>query len=74
MPESLHEAGDREAVSAEALAELATLLARGYLRLLARKAPPSTENPAEEVPAAGLDCSAETSVHVDGRLTHGDPP
>ena len=52
--------------------ELAILLARGYLRSLARKAAPVTgQGPAE--PETGLDDVAEPSVH-GGRLTDGECP
>ncbi len=60
-------------VRPDPVAELATLLARGYLRLLARKAPSGAGNSAREGPDSGLDFSDETSVH-GGRLTGGDCP
>ena len=43
------------------LADLATLLARGYLRLLARKAPSGAGNPAPGASGAGLDSSGQRS-------------
>ncbi len=46
----------------EPMSELARLLARGYLRLLARKAAPVAEGRAEEA----LDDVGEESVHGDG--------
>ena len=48
------------------LGELATLLARGYLRLLARKAAPRADNLPPRPPDSGLDSSAERSVHGAG--------
>ena len=54
------------------LEELAVLLARGYVRSLARKAAPVAEKgPAE--PEAGLDDVGDKSVH-GGRLTDGERP
>ncbi len=54
------------------LDEVAILLARGYLRSLARKAVPVAEKgPAE--PEIGLDDVGEKSVH-GGRLTDGERP
>ena len=58
--------------AAEPLAELATLLARGYIRSLARKAAPVAENGPPE-PEIGLDDDGEKSVH-GGRLTDGECP
>ena len=52
--------------------ELAILLARGYLRSLARKAAPAAGKRASE-PETGLDDVGEKSVHV-GRLTDGERP
>ena len=43
------------------IADLAVLLARGYLRLLARKAPSGAGNPAPEARGAGLDSSGGES-------------
>ncbi len=54
------------------LEELATLLARGYIRSLARKAPPVAGNGPPE-PEIGLDDVGQKSVHVE-RLTDGDRP
>ncbi len=58
--------------AAEPLMELATLLARGYIRSLARKAVPVAGNgrPRSEI---GLDDVGEKSVH-GGWLTDGDRP
>ncbi len=50
---------------AGALEELATLLARGYIRSLARKAVPVAENGAPEH-EIGLDDPGHMSVHVGG--------
>ena len=58
--------------AAEPLVELATLLARGYIRSLARKAAPVAENGPPE-PEIGLDDSGDKSVH-GGRLTDGERP
>ena len=58
--------------AADPLMELATLLARGYIRSLARKAAPVAENGAPES-ELGLDDAAEKSVH-GGRLTDGERP
>ncbi len=58
--------------AAEPLVELATLLARGYIRSLARKAVPVAGN-GPPVPGIGLDDVGEKSVH-GGRLTDGDRP
>ena len=50
--------------------DLATLLARGYVRSLARKAVPMAEKgPAK--PETGLDDAGEKSVHGE-RLTDGE--
>ena len=58
--------------AAEPLMELATLLARGYIRSLARKAVPvAGKGPPE--PEIGLDDVGEKSVH-GGRLTDGERP
>ncbi len=60
-----------EILAAEALdpvAELAAILAKGYLRLLARKAAPVADKAAVE----GLDDVADKSVHGAG-LTEGAP-
>ncbi len=51
------------------LRELATLLARGYLRLLARKAVPV----AQKALPGGLDDVGEPSLN-GGRLTDGERP
>ncbi len=56
--------------AAEPLVELATLLARGYIRSLARKAAPVAGNGAPE-PEIGLDDVGEKSVHVR-RSTDGE--
>ena len=50
---------------AGALAELAILLARGYIRSLARKAAPVAGNGPPE-PKIGLDDPTHMSVHVGG--------
>ncbi len=52
--------------------ELATLLARGYVRSLGRKAAPAAGKRASEL-ETGLDDVGEKSVHV-GRLTDGERP
>ncbi len=52
--------------------EIAVLLARGYLRSLARKTVPVAGNGAPE-PEIGLDDSGDKSVH-GGRLTDGERP
>ncbi len=57
---------------AGALEELATLLARGYIRSLARKTAPVAGNGAPE-PEIGLDDAGEKSVHGE-RLTDGERP
>ena len=54
------------------LQEIAVILARGYIRSLARKAAPVADNGAPE-PEIGLDDVAEKSVH-GGRLTDGERP
>jgi len=54
------------------LMELATLLARGYIRSLARKVLPVAGNGALE-PELGLEDVGEMSVHGD-RLTDGERP
>ena len=60
----------------DSVAELAAILAKGYLRLLARRvattAPRSTQE-AEHGDLAALDDVGETSVH-GARLTGGDSP
>ncbi len=54
------------------IAEIAGVLARGYIRSLARKAVPVAEKgPAD--PETGLDYAGEKSVH-GGRLTDGERP
>ncbi len=54
------------------IVEIAAVLARGYIRSLARKAVPVAEKgPAE--PETGLDDVGEKSVH-GGRLTDGERP
>ncbi len=54
------------------IAEIAAVLARGYLRSLARKAVPvAAKEPPE--PETGLDDVGEKSVH-GGRLTDGERP
>ena len=55
-----------------ALAELATLLAHGYIRSLARKTAPVVGNGAPES-EIGLDDVGDKSVH-GGRLTDGERP
>ncbi len=55
-----------------AVKELATLLARGYIRSLARKAVPVAEKGLAE-PETRLDDVCEPSVH-GGRLTDGERP
>ncbi len=57
---------------AGALEELATLLAHGYIRSLARKVLPVAGNGAPES-EIGLDDVGEKSVH-GGRLTDGERP
>ncbi len=52
--------------------ELAVLLARGYVRSLARKAAPMAGKGAPE-PEIDLDDSGDKSVH-GGRLTDGERP
>ncbi len=52
--------------------ELAVLLARGYLRSLARKTVPVARKGPPE-PEIGLDDVSEKSVH-GGRLTDGERP
>ena len=52
--------------------ELAVLLARGYLRSLARKAAPVTDKGAPQL-EIGLDDVGDKSVH-GGRLTDGERP
>ncbi len=52
--------------------ELAVLIARGYLRSLARKAVPVAGQTAPD-PEIGLDDVDEKSVH-GGRLTDGERP
>ena len=54
------------------LQQVAVLLARGYIRSLARKATPVAGNGQPE-PDIGLDDVGEKSVHV-GRLTDGERP
>ena len=51
------------------VAEIGTLLARGYLRLLARKAVPGANNGAQDATDSGqtrLDDVGKESVHGDG--------
>ena len=55
-----------------AVKELATLLARGYIRSLARKTAPMAGNRAPES-EIGLDDVGDKSVH-GGRLTAGERP
>ncbi len=53
----------------EAVAEIAAILSKGYLRLLARKAAPTAQNgPQEpsEMDPEGLDEVGKESVHGDG--------
>ena len=52
--------------------ELAAVLARGYIRSLARKAAPMAEKGSAR-PETGLDDVGEKSVH-GGRLTDGERP
>ncbi len=54
------------------LEELATLLARGYIRSLARNAVPVADNGRSE-PEIGLDDVGDKSVH-GGQLTDGERP
>ncbi len=54
------------------LQEIAVLLARGYIRSLARKAVPVAEKGLAEA-ETGLDDVGEKSVH-GGRLTDGERP
>ena len=54
------------------IAEIGTVLARGYIRSLARKAAPVAGNGPLE-PEIGLDDVGEKSVH-GGWLTDGDRP
>jgi len=49
------------------IAEVATLLARGYLRLLARKAAPGAASHAQ----GSVGCSAESLADVGERRPHG---
>ena len=54
------------------IAEVAAVLARGYIRSLARKAAPVAEKGSAE-PETGLDGVGEPSVH-GGQLTDGERP
>lgn len=51
--------------------ELGVILARGYLRLLARKVPSDADNRPEESSNSRLDSAPEQSVH-GARLTGGE--
>ncbi len=56
-------------IALDPVAEIAAILAKGYLRLLARKAAPMAPNgPQElsEIAPDGLDVVGEESVHGDG--------
>ncbi len=59
-------------VTEDPIGEIAAVLARGYIRSLARKAAPVAEKGSAK-PETGLDDVGEKSVH-GGRLMEGDHP